>query len=96
MEKEGSIPLNNGNSFLSIPSDRPQESIICQFLGIIIYISVYGAYVLHFLTRQEYLPVEFLWKTTGLPNNIYTSHIRFVHGKQLFSSRTIIKQENIT
>ena len=43
MEKEGSILGNNDNSLLSIPSAWPQEPMICQFWGIIIYIGDYEA-----------------------------------------------------
>ena len=40
----GFILVNNDNYFLSIPSVRPQEHIICNFLGITIYIGVYGTF----------------------------------------------------
>ena len=38
--------VNNGNSFLSIPFIRPQETMISKLLGIIIYIGVHGAFPL--------------------------------------------------
>ena len=44
MEMGGSILVNNDNSFISIPTAWPQESIICQILGIMIYIGVHGPF----------------------------------------------------
>ena len=48
--REGSIFVNNVNSFLSISSTSPQEPIICQFSGIMIYISMYGVCGCHIVT----------------------------------------------
>ena len=44
MEREGHILVNNDDSFPFVPSAWPQEPTICQFLGIIIYIGVYGVF----------------------------------------------------
>ena len=44
MEMGGSILINNDTSFLSIPTAWPQESLICQILGIMIYIGVCGSF----------------------------------------------------
>ena len=36
--------VNDNNSIPSSPSARPQDLIICQFLGIIISVGAYGAF----------------------------------------------------
>ena len=54
MEREDFILVKNDNSVLSVPSAWPEEPIICQFLGIIIYIGVYGVCFRHFLTCFEF------------------------------------------
>ena len=53
MEREGSLLVNNGNSFLSIATAWTQEPILCPLLGIIIYIGVCGICARHFLTFSE-------------------------------------------
>ena len=44
MKIGGSILVNNDNSYIYIPSALPQEPMICQFMGIIIYIDDYGEF----------------------------------------------------
>ena len=57
---EGSILVYDDNSFLSIPSVWIQDPIVCHFLGIIIFIGVWGHFLIYihitiFTTQQVIL-----------------------------------------
>ena len=63
MERGGAILVNNDNSLLSIA--WPQEPIICQLLGIIIYIGICG-------TFPHKRRIEFLFQKFNRSNKIKT------------------------